>query len=211
MRLRLELRHLLLASWPADPEAVSRRLPVGLEPAEVDGESIVTVVTFRCTGGRLGRLPLAPFSQLNARTYLDLEEEPAVFFLRSYTTTLGLGGALFGAPYRPARIRVSEGAVGAPGLGFRLRYRLEETPGAEPGLLGRHELGIFAAAGLRAIRVRRGPAEWHRAVAVEPPRADLLQALGFDPSPEPALLYAPAASFETEVPPRKLRAARRAG
>jgi hypothetical protein len=199
--VHLDLRHLLLASWPVDPESVARALPAGLEPAEVDGESLVSLVGFRCAGGRLGRLPLLPFSQLNVRVYVEQDEEPAVFFLRSLVTAGGLGGFLLGAPYRLAWIRAREDELAASGV--RLRYRAGDAE-ATPGLLGRHELGIFEERGLRAFRVRRGPADWRHAELVEPPRLDLLAAFGFDIEGTPRLVYAPEASFETETPPRRL-------
>ena len=202
MQLRLHLRHLLLASWPVDPEAVARALPPPLEPSEIDGEHLATIAAFRCAGGRLGRLPVAPFSQLNVRVYAQYEGEAAVFFVRSLVTAGGLGGFFLGAPYRLAWLRVRAGELRAPGLGVRLRYRIGSAE-ATPGLLGRHELGIFEERGVRAFRVRRGPAEWQAAEVVEPARVDLLLALGFDVAGDPRLVYAPEASFETEVPPRK--------
>jgi hypothetical protein len=203
VQLHLDLRHLLLASWTVDPEAARRALPPPFEPAEVDGESIVSIVTFRCIGGRVGRLPVLPFSQLNVRLYVEHEAEPAVFFLRSFVTAAGLGGFLLGAPYRLAWVRVRPGAVLAPGLGVRMRYRIEEAE-ASPGLLGRHELGIFEERGVRAFRVRRGPAEWRHAEVLEPPRLDLLAALGFDVEGDPRLVHAPEASFDTDVPPKRI-------
>lgn len=208
MDLRLELRHLLLASWPVDAEAAARSLPAPLVAAEVDGESIVSLVSFRCAGGRLGRVPLPPFSQLNARLYVEHAAEPAVFFLRAFVSGAGIGGAFFGASYRPARIRVRRGEISARGLGVRLAYRVDESAEGRPGLLGRHELGIFEAAGLRAIRVRRGPAVWHPAALLGEPRTDLLAALGLDVAGLPRLVYAAEASFATEVPARSLSAAK---
>ena len=203
MRLHLDLRQLLLASWPVDPRAAAQALPPGLEPSLVDGESIVSLVTFRCLGGRVGRLPMLPFSQLNVRLYVDHEGEPAVFFLRSLVTVAGLGGFFLGAPYRVAWVRVRPGDVSAPGLGIRIRYRTGRVE-ATPGLLGRHELGIFEERGLKAFRVQRGPAEWRHAELVEAPRLDLLAALGLDIAGDPRLVYTAEASFDTEVPPKRL-------
>jgi len=208
MRLRLEIRDLLLASWETDRESVERALPPELEPADVEGRFLVTAVCLRARGGRLGRLPVPPFSQLNVRTYCTWEGEPAVFFVRAHVTPLGMGGALLGAPYRPSLLRLRKGFARAPGLGFSLRYELRGE--AEPGLLGGHQLGIFEAGGLRAFRVRRGPASWHAAEPVRPGRSDVLLALGFDVRGAPELLYAPETSFETDVPARRLAANRSA-
>jgi hypothetical protein len=144
-----------------------------------------------------------PFSQLNARVYVQFEGEQAVFFLRSLVTAGGLGGFLFGAPYRLAWIRVRPGELSAPGIGVRLRYEIGQAE-ATPGLLGRHELGIFEERGLRAFRVRRGPAEWRHAELGESPRLDLVRALGFDVAGEARLVYSPEASFAADVPPRRL-------
>ena len=203
MRLRLFVRDLLLASWEADRDRVARVLPPGVAPAAVEGRYLVSVVALRFGGGRLGRLPVAPFSQLNVRTYVSFADEPAVFFARAYVTPLGLGGVFLGAPYRPARLRFRPGALEAPGLGLSLRYR---TAGpAEPGELGRHELGLFEAGGLRGFRIRREPAAWERGVPVVEPRVDRLLALGFDLVGEPTLFYTARTAFEADVPPRKLR------
>jgi hypothetical protein len=201
MRLRLEIRDLLLASWETDRESVRTSLPPELEPADIEGRFLVTAVCLRARGGRLGRLPVPPFSQLNVRTYCTWEGEPAVFFVRAHVTPLGMFGALVGAPYRPSLLRLREGFASAPGLGFSLRYELRGE--AEPGLLGRHELGIFEAAGLRAFRIQRGPASWHAAEPVGEVVSDVLLALGFDVRGAPELVYAPETSFETDVPARR--------
>jgi uncharacterized protein YqjF (DUF2071 family) len=197
-------RDLMLASWETEAEQVVRALPPGLEPAEVDGRHLVTLAALRYQGGRLGRLPVPPFSQLNVRVYVEWKEEPAVVFLMARVTPPGMGGALFGAPYRPARLRVRQGSVQAPGLGVSVPYRRRGQGGSGPGALARHELGIFEAAGLRAFRIRRGRAEWEDAEPAGPVRADPLLALGFDLSSPPKLLYAERASFEAELPPRRI-------
>jgi hypothetical protein len=200
--LSLRVRELLLASWPVDPDQVARVLPGSLAPAEVEGRHLVSLAAFRIGGGRLGPVPVPPFSQLNVRAYAEHEGEPAVVFLGSRVTLPGMGGALFGAPYRPARIRVRPGAVEAPGLGVSIRY--EPRGPTEPGLLAEHSLGVFEAAGLRAFRIRRGAAAWHAAAPVERVRADPLLALGFHISAAPELLYTERASFEAELPPVRL-------
>jgi hypothetical protein len=198
----LRVRHLLIASWETERLAVERALPAGVEPADLDGGYLVSLVAFRVVGGRLGRLPVLPYSQLNARTYVSWRGEPAVYFLGSRVTAPGLLGRILGAPFRQARLRVQAGSVHASGLGVSLVYRTEES--SDAGLLGRHELGLFEAHGLRALRIRRGPAEWRSAVVTEPARADFLLSLGFELRGEPNLLYAEAASFEAEVPPLRL-------
>jgi hypothetical protein len=200
--LSLAVRNLLIASWETNEEAVARVLAPGLKPAEVDGKHLVSLVGYRVEGGRLGRVPVPGFSQLNVRVYTRHEGEPAVFFVSARVTPFGLGGALFGAPYRPARLRFRRGRADAPGLGLSIRY-MTAGPGY-PAALGGHELGIFEAAGLRSFRIRRGEALWENAVPTEPARADVLLALGFDVDGDPELLYADHASFEADLPPRKL-------
>jgi Uncharacterized conserved protein (COG2071) len=196
VRIRLDVQHLLMATWEADRKAVERVTPPGAEPATIGGRYAVSVVSFRVRRGRAGALPVAPFSQLNLRTYVTWKDEPAVLFLAARVTAGGLPALLFGAPYRGARLRVRSGEVRAAGLGVLLRYR-PAGPG-EPGELGRHELGIFTASGLKGIRVERGPAEWQAADLLEPAKAHILLGYGFAPKDEPDLLYAAETSFETE-------------
>jgi hypothetical protein len=199
--LRHRVRDLVLASWETDAERVARVLPAGLEPATVDGRHLVTIAGLRWDGGRLGLLPVPRFTQVNVRVYARHRGETAVVFLALRVSLLGMGGALLGFPVRPTRARVREGTVSAKGFGVELRYeRREPAPASE---LGSHELGLFEAAGLRELRVRRGEATWERAEAVGPVRADPLEALGFAVADQPELLYAPRASFEVELPPRR--------
>ncbi|HET6657535.1 MAG TPA: DUF2071 domain-containing protein [Gaiellaceae bacterium] len=201
MRIRLNVRNLLLASWETDRESVERAAPPGAEPAEVDGRYLVSVVSFQVRGGRVGRLPVLPFSQLNLRTYVVWKGEPAVLFRASRVTPGGLPGLLLGAPYRSARVRARRGELRASGLGVDIRY--EPGGSADPGELGRHELGIFESGGLRAIRITRGPAEWTGAELLAPAKAHMLLGYGFAPGGEPDLVYTPETWFETE-PARKL-------
>jgi len=184
-----------MSTWQADRESVERVAPPGAEPATIGGRYAVSVVSFRVRGGRAGALPVVPFSQLNLRTYVTWKDEPAVLFLAARVTAGGLPGLLLGAPYRGARVRVRRGEVRAPGLGVHLRYQ-PSGPG-DPGELGRHELGIFAAARLKGVRIERGPAQWQAAKLLEPAKANLLLGYGFALRGEPELLYAAATSFET--------------
>ena len=192
----------MIASWETSRASVRNVLPPGLEPTDVDGRLLVSIVAFHVRGGRLGRLPILPFAQLNVRTYVNWRKEPAVFFVGTRVTTGGVPGRVLGAPYRQARLRVREGSVRADGLGVSLQFRVAGP--ADPGPLGRHELGLFENKGLRAFRIQRGDSEWRRAEAIEPARGDFLVALGFEPRGEPELVYAAHASFETEVPPQRV-------
>ena len=120
--------------------------------------------------------------------------------LRSEATLGGIGGVLLGAPLRAARIRVAPDLVDVPGAGVRIPFAFGEP--AEPGELGRHQIGLFEAAGLRAFRMERHAAAWRRAELVGEPRADALLALGFDVPRPDSLLYATGGSFTFELPPR---------
>ena len=202
MLLRHRARDLVLASWEADAKHVARVLPAGLEPGTVDGRHLVTIAGLRWDGGRLGGVPVPHFSQVNVRVYARHRGETAVVFLALRVSLLGMGGALLGFPVRPSRARVREGIVAAKGFGVELRY--ERRGPAEPSELGLHELGLFEAAGLRELRIRRGEASWEHAEPVEPVRADPLQALGFSLADPPELLYAAHASFEVELPARRV-------
>jgi Uncharacterized conserved protein (COG2071) len=202
--LRIEARDLLIASWPVTEDDVARTLAAGLEPADIDGRYLVSLVAFRAANIRLGRLGAPAFRQLNVRTYVRWKDERAVFFIAARVSLAGLGGILLGAPYRPARLRISNGLLEAPGLGVSLPYRAEEP--TDPGAVAAHDIGLFEAAGLRCFRVRRGEAGWRRAVATGPTRADVLLAHGFGPAAGPELLYANQAQFEADVPARRARA-----
>ena len=206
MHLSLRVRDLVVASWPTDADSVAAATYPGLEPLPVDGQHVVSLVGVRFAGGRIGRARVPPFAQLNARTYVRSADGDGVFFLRSYVTAAGLGGVFFGAPLRAARVRVGPERVAVVGAGVDLRFDVREA--AEPGEVGRQELGLFEAAGLRAFRIERGPAEWRAADIAASPRVDLLLALGFELRGEPRLFYTRDTSFEAELPPRKIDASR---
>jgi hypothetical protein len=197
VRATLRVRDLVIASWEAELEQIRAALPGRLEPLALDGRFLVSLVGFHVTGGRLGRLPLPPFSQLNARTYVSWRDEPAAFFLGSRVTAGGLPARLLGAPYRQARLRVRGGLLRAPGLGVSLRFGLGQE--IDPGSLGRHELGLVEYGGLRSFRIQRGEAEWRRGELSAPARADFLVALGLEPRGEPELVYTARTVFETTL------------
>lgn len=197
MRATLHVRDLVIATWEAELERIRAALSSQLEPLAVDGRFLVSLVGFHVTGGRLAKLPIVPFSQLNARTYVLWRDEPAVFFLGSRVTAGGLPGRLLGAPYRQARLRVRKGLLHAPGLGVSLRFTVGGE--ADLGSLGRHELGLFEDGGLRSFRIRRGAAEWRRGELSQPARADFLVALGIEPRGEPELVYTARTVFDTSL------------
>jgi Uncharacterized conserved protein (COG2071) len=198
MPVSLDVRDLLVASWEVEEED-ARKLVSGLEPAEVGGRFLVSIVSLGRVRGRVGRLALARFSQLNVRTYALREGGPSVLFLRSWVTAPGLVAALAGAPVGIARIRSLTGQLESPGVGVRIRYELGEPVGTGP--LGRHETGLYRRRGLRSFALRRGPADWREARLLEPARVDPLVSLGIELASDPTLLYAPAATFEIPARP----------
>jgi len=200
MRLTVDVRDMLVASWPVGAEDVARVLPPGLEPAEMNGGHRVSAVFLRYAHGRLGRLPAPPFAGLNIRVYTSWKGEQAACFLDARVTPPGKLAALF-VPVRTARLRVRRGR--AEGLGLSLRYEVDGP--ADPGDLDRLELGLFPAAGLKALRVHRGPAEWRRAELLEPARVDPILALGFEVHEPVELLYVAETRLEADLPPRRVR------
>jgi hypothetical protein len=199
VRLTLDIHDMLVASWRVGADAVARVLPPGLEPAETNGRHVVSAVFLRYSRARLGRLPAPSFAGLNIRVYTFWEGERAAYFLDARVTSPGKPAALF-LPVRTAHLRVRRGR--AQGLGLDLRYDVDGP--VDPGDLGRLELGLFPAAGLKALRVRRGPAEWRRAELLEPARVDPILALGFDVREPAELLYVGEASLEAELPTRRV-------
>jgi hypothetical protein len=191
------MRDLLIASWDHDGDALRRALPQGVEPARIDSRFTISLAAFRVEGGRLGRFPIPPYPQLNVRTYVTHGEELAVFFVAARVGLCGVPGAIFGAPFRYARLRVAPGVVRAAGRGVSLRYRATEP--VEANELGSHELGLYENDGLRKFRIQRGETIWRGAELTEPPHVDFLVALGFEPRGEPDLLYTERAVFQTEV------------
>ncbi|HEY7561577.1 MAG TPA: DUF2071 domain-containing protein [Gaiellaceae bacterium] len=198
MLLRHRVRDLVLASWEVDPASVAAVLPAGLTAAPVDGRHLVTVAAMRWEHARLAGIPVPRFSQLNVRVYA----EGGVVFLAMRVTPAGMGGALLGFPVRPARLRVRRGLVDALGLGVHIAY--ESQGPAEPSELTAHDVGLVEAAGVRAFSVRRGEAEWRHAEPTGAVRAEPLAALGFSVGGAPSMLYAERASFEAELPAKRL-------
>jgi Uncharacterized conserved protein (COG2071) len=197
----LRVRELLIASWETSQDDVRAVLPRELEPTPLDGRFLVSLAAFRVEGGRAGRYPVPPYSQLNVRAYVSRLGKPAVFFVASRVTAGGLPAVLLGAPFRYGRVHVREGRVSAPGRGVDVRYRADER--TDPGIFGEYELGVFENNGLRELTIERGKTVWQRAEALQPPKADFLVALGFALRGEPELLYAARTSFGFEVPPRR--------
>jgi hypothetical protein len=195
MRLSLDVRDLLVASWLTDAGSVARTLGRGVEPAELDGQHLVSAVVFRCVGGRLGRLPAPRFAVLGICVYVELEGAPAAYLLDIRVTPPGklLGWYL---PVRTTRVRSRRGR--AEGLGLRIRYGIDGP--ADPGALASLGRTLLPAGRLKELPLRLGPLAWRRGELLEAPGLDPILALGFDVGPPAELLYAEQAGLVAELP-----------
>ena len=209
MLLTLTARDLLLASWEVDPERVERPLPSGVRPLVTDGGSaVVSLVAYRNEDVRLDGRRTPSFAQVNVRTYVERDGEPAIFLLSMRVTAAGLGGVLFGAPYRPATIRARPGEVRARGLGLSVRYRsggpAVDVPAFQTGAVGSQTVAYYWAAGLRRVVSEHDGFAWQAAELEEPPRVEPVLALGFDLDAPDSLLYAERTAFRVVLPPEKV-------
>lgn len=207
MQLAVSIRNLVVVSWDVDPERVLIDLPPGLAPAPAeDGGGLVSLVAFVNEQVRLGDASAPSFAQLNVRTYVSGDRGPGAFVLSFRVTPPGMGGAAFGAPYRPARIRVRDGSVAARGLGVSLGYRRTGEP-ADPGFRtgpdATHETGYFEAAGTRRFHAEHEPIAWERVELAGELRVDPVLALGFDLAEPRSAVYADGVSARFELPPEK--------
>ena len=131
---------LLFMHWRADPAALRRHLPAGLELETFDGHAWLGVVPFRMSGVRPRFIPRIPglhaFPELNVRTYVRRGAVPGVwFFSLDAANPFAVRGArrFFRLPYFDAEMRAGRegGQVvyasrrthhGAPAAGFQARY-----------------------------------------------------------------------------------------
>jgi uncharacterized protein len=114
---------LLFAHWPVDPGELRALLPPRVEPDVREGNAWVAIVAFVMAGTRASGPPwwpvLAPIPELNVRTYVRVDDVPAVWFLSldaSSAFFATIGRVLYGMPYRVAEMRATE-------IGGRVDYR----------------------------------------------------------------------------------------
>ena len=207
MLLTFVARDFFVATWEVDPEAVARALPDGLEPALSDrGGGLVAVAAYRNVSVRLDGRRTPSFSQVDVRAAVLRDGAAGVLFLSLRVTAGGLGGVLFGAPYRPSSITVREGLVRSRGLGLDFRY----TPGAPaetaPRVVGpgTETLGYYVAAGVRRIELQHDAFDWRHADLTADVRAEPVLALGFDVGGPPRVAYAASTAFRVQLPAEKL-------
>lgn len=133
----------LFAHWRADPAAIARLLPRGVEPDVRDGSAWVAIVAFVMVGTRAPAAPrwtaLPPIPELNVRTYVRVRGVPAVWFL-----TLDASSPLF----------VSVGR-NLYGLRYHLAHMATATDGDRFHYLSRRGDAAFSATYEPA-----GPVEW---------------------------------------------------
>jgi uncharacterized protein YqjF (DUF2071 family) len=106
---------LLFAHWPIDPSDLRRLLPRGVEPDVREGDAWLAIVAFVMVGTRSCGPPwwpvLAPIPELNVRTYVRVDDVPAVWFLSLDASSpffATIGRALYGMPYHVAEMETAE-------------------------------------------------------------------------------------------------------
>ncbi|WP_049927608.1 YqjF family protein [Halopiger goleimassiliensis] len=135
MVLPLEMgwRHLLFQNWPVDDGVLEPHLPAQLTVDTHDGTGWLSVIPFTNVDVRPCGLPRrlgVPLPEINVRTYVTHDGEPAVYFfsLDAQGIASVLGARLFHhLPYYYARISLERTA---DGIRFESRRR---QPGDRPG------------------------------------------------------------------------------
>jgi hypothetical protein len=104
---------LLFAHWPLPEQSLRPLVPVGLTLQTFDGQAWIGLTPFEVSVLRpraAPRIPgLAPFPELNVRTYVTVGDRPGVFFFSlDAGSTLAVAGAraLYSLPYFRARFTV---------------------------------------------------------------------------------------------------------
>jgi uncharacterized protein YqjF (DUF2071 family) len=140
---------LLFAHWPVDPASLRPLLPRRVEPDVRDGEAWIAIVAFVMVGTRAAGPPwwpvLPPIPELNLRTYVRVDDVPAVWFLSLHASSpffATIGRTLYGMPYHVAGMKATEvdGCVHyrseRAGAAFEALYRpAGPARRAEPGTL----------------------------------------------------------------------------
>ena len=217
----MEWRHVLVASWPVDPELLAPRVPDGLDVDTFDGRAWLSVVPFVMKDVRPSGVPASvgrTFGELNLRTYVTGDAGPGVFFFNlDATDRLGVALArlLFRLPYYRAEMRVERRGdtldfrshrthSGVPDLEFDATYRPIGEP--EPTSAGTFEeflmerYRFYAAGRSRLFRGEVAHDPWRVADADATFRTnDLFDANGFEhPDSVPHLVYSPGVDVRAE-------------
>ena len=157
--------NLLFAHWPADPEAVRRLLPPGVEPDTRDGRAWVALVAFVMVGTRPPEAPpwaaLAPIPELNVRTYVRVGGVPAVWFLSLDASSrffASVGHHLYGLRYSVARMSAETDGERVHYLSARrgAAFAAAYEPTGPPARAAKGSLEHFLVERYRLFAERRG-------------------------------------------------------
>jgi uncharacterized protein YqjF (DUF2071 family) len=118
---------LLFAHWPLSPRVVQPHVPRALTLQTFEGHAWLGVTPFVLSVLRpraAPRLPcLAPFPEVNVRTYVTLGERPGVFFFSldaGSALAVAAARAVYSLPYFRAQVRVRTS-------GLRVKYASRRT------------------------------------------------------------------------------------
>ena len=105
---------LLFAHWPVPVDALRPLVPMDLALETFHGSAWLGITPFTLSALRLRGIPfvpgLAPFHEINVRTYVRVTDRPGVFFFSlDASSSLAVAGAriLYSLPYMKARFLVS--------------------------------------------------------------------------------------------------------
>jgi uncharacterized protein YqjF (DUF2071 family) len=181
---------LLFAHWPLPPDRIEPLIPRGLTLETFEGRAWLGITPFTLSVLRPRGLPslpgVAPFPELNVRTYVRVDNRPGVFFFSlDAGSALAVAGAraMYSLPYFWARARATVDGAGvvyesrrrrAPNPELRVRYRATgPVQSSAPGTLAHWLTERYC---LYAV-TRRG-ALWradidHRPWPLQPAEADM--------------------------------------
>lgn len=156
---------LLFAHWPVDPAELRPLLPRRVEPDVRDGSAWLAIVAFVMVGTRSCGPPwwpvLAPIPELNVRTYVRVDDVPAVWFLSLDASSpffATIGRALYGMPYHVAEMQATEvdGCVDYRSARFGAAFEARYAPAGPAARAERGSLEHFLVERYRLFSKRRG-------------------------------------------------------
>ena len=105
---------LLFAHWPVGADALTSRIPPGLELDLVEGQAWLGIVPFHMTNVAPRGVPALPwvsaFAELNVRTYVRVGSKPGVYFFSldaSNPLAVVAARTIFNLPYYAASMDVT--------------------------------------------------------------------------------------------------------
>ncbi|OVE85341.1 YqjF family protein [Natronolimnobius baerhuensis] len=132
--LEMGWRHLLFQNWPVDETVLEAHLPDMLAVDTYDGSGWLSIIPFTNVDVRPRRVPRRlgiPLPEINVRTYVTRDGEPAVYFFsldaQGIASVLG-ARAFHHLPYYYARISLES-------TGNQIRFESRRRhPGDRPGV-----------------------------------------------------------------------------